>query len=77
MEDYGYVKIKLNTLIKERDISKNKLCHLAQMERSQINRYCNGTVTRLDTAVLCRLCHVLNCSLSDLIEYVPNNDDQC
>ncbi|MBQ2900372.1 MAG: helix-turn-helix transcriptional regulator [Agathobacter sp.] len=75
MEDYGHIKIKLNTLIKERNISKNKLCHLAQMERSQINRYCNGTVTRLDTAVLCRICHVLDCSLSDLIEYIPSEKE--
>lgn len=71
MQDYGYIHIKLSELIQERDISKNKLCHLAEMERAQLNRFCDGTITRLDTAVLCRLCKALDCSLSDLLEYVP------
>lgn len=76
MEDYGYIHIKLESLIKERNLSRNKLSHLAQMERSQINKYCKNEITRLDTAVLCRLCTVLNCSLSDLIEFIPPQNSQ-
>lgn len=49
-EDYGYIKIKLEDLIKENEISKNKLAHRAELQRTQLNQYCNGTVTRLDTA---------------------------
>ena len=30
-----------------------------------------GTVTRLDTAVLARLCYALDCKIEDLLEYVP------
>lgn len=71
MEDFGYIKIKLDNLIKSKNISKNKLSHLAQMERSQINKYCRNEVTRLDTAVLARLCTALDCELSDLLEFVP------
>lgn len=71
MEEYGYIKIKLNELLKEKDISKNKLSHKAEMQRSQINQYCKGEITRLDTAVLARLCTALNCELSDLLEFVP------
>ena len=56
MEDknYGYVKIKLAKLIKDRKISKNKLSHRAEMQRSQINHYCNEEITRLDTRSLIR-----------------------
>ena len=35
--DYGYIKIKLDELLKERGISKNKLAHRAEMQRTQIN----------------------------------------
>ena len=49
-ENYGYIKIKLDDLIKERGISKNKLSHKAEMQRTQINQDCNGEITRLDTA---------------------------
>lgn len=70
-KDYGYIKIKLAELIKEKGISKNKLSHRAEMQRTQINQYCNGEVTRLDTAVLARICAVLECKIEDLLEFVP------
>ena len=70
-EDYGYIKIKLEDLIKENEISKNKLAHRAELQRTQLNQYCNGTVTRLDTAVLARICNALDCKVEDLLEYVP------
>ena len=41
------------------------------MQRTQLNQYCNNQVTRLDTAVLSRLCYALGCKLDDLIEYIP------
>ena len=69
--DYGYIRIKLNELIHQQGISKNKLAHRAEMQRTQLNQYCNNQVTRLDTAVLARLCHALDCKIDDLIEYVP------
>lgn len=71
MEEYGYIKIKLNEVLKEKNISKNKLSHKAEMQRTQINQYCNNEITRLDTAVLARLCTALDCSISDLLEFVP------
>ena len=74
MEEYGTVRIKLNELIAQAGISKNKLSHKAEMQRSQINNYCNNRITRLDINVLARICTVLNCSISDLLEFVPPQD---
>lgn len=71
MSEYGTIKIKLDNLIKESGMSKNKLCHKAEMQRTQLNNYCNNEVTRLDTDVLARLCTVLNCKIEDLIEFIP------
>ena len=77
MEEYGKIIIKLDKLIKESGMSKNKLSHKAEMQRSQINNYCNNNITRLDTDVLARICSVMNCSIGDLLEFVPceKNDD--
>lgn len=72
MEQYGTIKINLDKLIKETGISKNKLSHRAEMQRTQINNYCNNTITRLDTDVLARLCTVLNCEIGDLLEFIPH-----
>lgn len=74
MEEYGTVRIKLNELIAQAGISKNKLSHKAEMQRSQINNYCNNRITRLDIDVLARICTVLNCSISDLLEFVSPQD---
>lgn len=73
MEEHGTIIIHLDKLIKDAGISKNKLIHRAEMQRTQINNYCNNKVTRLDTDVLARLCTVLHCELSDLLEYIPPN----
>ena len=49
----------------------NMLSHQAEMQRTQINNYCRNQITRLDIDVLARLCTVLNCEISDLLEFVP------
>lgn len=74
-QDYGYIKIKLAELIEKNGISKNKLAHRAEMQRTQINQYCNNEVTRLDTAVLARICSTLDCKIEDLLEFVPAKRD--
>ncbi len=71
MENYGKIVIKLDELIKKSGISKNKLSHRAEMQRTQLNNYCNNKITRLDTDVLARICSVLDCKIEDLLEFVP------
>lgn len=71
MEKYGTVRIKLAQMIEDRGISKNKLSQRAEMQRTQLNHYCNNTISRLDIDVLGRLCSVLECEISDLLEFVP------
>ena len=75
MEQYGTIRIKLDELIQKSGISKNKLSHRAEMQRSQINHYCNNTVTRLDVDVLARLCSALDCGIGELLEYVAPREE--
>ncbi|MBO7341072.1 MAG: helix-turn-helix transcriptional regulator [Clostridia bacterium] len=71
MNEYGSIKIKLEELIQKAGISKNKLSHKAEMQRTQINNYCKNKITRLDTDVLARICSVLECKIEDVLEFVP------
>lgn len=68
----GCIKIHLKELLEEAGLSKNKFCQRAEMQRSQLNGYLNGTITRLDVDVLIRICDTLGCSISDLLEYEPH-----
>lgn len=49
MEDlnYGNIRIKLDEMIEKQGISKNKLAHRAEMQRTQLNQYCKGTITSI------------------------------
>lgn len=71
MHEFGTIHIKLSELIEKNNISKNKLGQRAELQHAQINNYCNNKITRLDTDVLARICTVLNCEISDLLEFIP------
>lgn len=71
--DYGHIQIKLDSLMKAQNISINKLAFRAEMQRTQLKAYIKGDIQRLDMDVLSRLCYALECTLDDLIEYVPPN----
>ena len=72
MKRFGTVRINLAQIIEEKGISKNKLSQRAEMQRTQLNNYCNNRISRLDIDVLARLCTVLECDISDLLEFVPS-----
>lgn len=74
--NYGKIKINLDRLLEEKGISKRKLSFWAEMERKQINALCNNTIQRLDLNILARLCNILDCSVSDILEYIPNTTKQ-
>lgn len=70
-QDYGHVAVRLAELIEEKGISKNKLLHRAELERTQLNQYCNGKIIRVDLSVLARICNALDCKIEDILEYIP------
>ena len=73
--NYGRINIKLNSILQTQNISINKLAFRAELQRSQVRGYCKNTIQRLDTAVLARLCYALDCDITDLIEYIPPEND--
>ena len=75
--DYGKVRLNLQEIMKEQNISINKLAFRSEMQRTQLKQYIKNNVQRVDISVLARLCYALECSLSDLMEYIPpNNNDK-
>ena len=72
--EFGTVKIHLEEVMKKSNISINKLSFRAEMQRTQLKKYCKNEVQRLDIAVLSRLCYALECDLHDLIEYIPPDE---
>ena len=71
MKSYGTIRIHLEELIRERGLSKNKFSQRAELQRTQLNNYCNNEVARMDIDVLARMCTVLECEIGELLEFIP------
>ena len=67
--DYGKLTMRIEPLLKEKGISKNKVCKDLDIPRPNFNRYCRNEFQRIDAALICKLCWYLKVDISELIEY--------
>ena len=75
-DGYGDIKIHLAEIFEEKNISLNQLSFRTEMQRTQLRNYRDNKIQRLDIDILKRLCYVLECNLTDLIEYIPPEETQ-
>lgn len=68
-KDLGNIKIKLNDIMEDRKISTYELSTKANIRFQTIKMLRENTAKRIDFEVLKKLCFVLNCTVSDIIEY--------
>ena len=69
--DFGEVRLTVKEVIEKRNISKTKVTQRAFLQSHQLNNYYFRRIQRPDLAVLARLCYVLDCTIPDLLVYVP------
>lgn len=62
------IYIDLENVLKEKQISKNKVCEACKLQRTQLNNYCKNKVSRIDLAILGRLCDYLGCTPNDILK---------
>lgn len=65
----GEYQFKLEQLLYDKNISKNKLMRDTDTDFKVIQRIAKGTITKVDIYVLAKLCDYLNCKLTDIIDY--------
>ena len=63
-----HVYIDLERLLKEKNVSKNKVYEACKLQRTQLNNYCKNKVSRIDLAILARLCEFLDCTPNDILK---------
>lgn len=69
ISSYGKVTIHLKELMEARGITRYRLAKLADTRFEVVEKWCSGTVERIDADVLARFCYILNCSIEDIIRY--------
>ena len=68
LRNYGKIKIDIKTIMDKKNITRNKLSVLTGATYNVINRYYNNDISRVDLDVLARICYVLECNVSDVLE---------
>lgn len=71
----GVYLFKLEDLLKDRKISINKLMRDTNTDFKVLKRIITGELVRFDIFVIARLCDYLECTITDIIEYIPNKID--
>lgn len=69
--EYGKLVFHIEEILKEKGISKNKICKALDIPRTNFNRYCNSQFQRIDAQLVCKLCSYLEVEIGELIEYIP------
>ena len=69
ISSYGHISIHLKELMETRGITRYRLAKLAGTRFEVVEKWCTGTVERIDTDVLARFCYILKCDVSDIIHY--------
>ena len=69
LSSYEKISIHLKDLIEERGITRYRLAKLADTRFEVVEKWCSGTVERIDSDVLARFCYILDCKITDIIKY--------
>lgn len=70
----GVYLFKLRDLLEDKHISINRLMKDTDTDFKVLKRLLTGELVRIDIFVIARLCDYLNCSITDIIEYIPRNE---
>lgn len=69
INSYGRITIHLKELMEEKNITRYRMAKLADTRFEVVDKWCSGTVERIDSDVLARFCYILNCKITDIIQY--------
>ena len=74
---YGHIRLKLSKIMDEKNVTRNRLKNLVDGNYAVITRYYKGeNIQMVDLDLLARICCVLHCQVSDLLEYVPESMEE-
>ena len=68
---HGEVYLRIEEVLREKGISKNKICKDLNIPRYTFNRFCKNELQFLDTDFISRLCCYLQIGVQDLFVYLP------
>ena len=68
------VRLTIDKYLREHGITRYELAKRTEVKFQTIDRYYKNRVVRYDSYILDRICAALDCSLSDVIDYVREDE---
>ncbi len=68
------VRLTIDKMLKDRGITRYELAKRTEIKFQTIDRYYKNRVIRYDSYILDRICAVLECNVSDIMEYVKDEE---
>ena len=70
------IKFKVKVMLAIREMTQKQLAEKTGIRPPTISAICTGTIKHLPVDALDKICFVLNCQPSDLMEYIPEGEVQ-
>lgn len=70
------IRIKLSEVLGRKKMTRKKLAELANVRPNTIGDIYNEKVRKIDLDTLDRICAVLKCNISDLLQYQDENGEK-
>lgn len=67
--EFGTIRVNLDKIMKERNISTYELSKQSNIKHQSIQSLRENTATRIDFVVLAKICYVLDIKVEDILEY--------
>ena len=68
------IRLTIDKYLNEHGITRYELAKQTDIKFQTIDRYYKNRVIRYDSYILDRICVALGCTISDIIEYVKDED---
>lgn len=72
--NYGRIELHLKEILEAQGITRYRLAKNIDTGFTVVDKWCQGQVEKLDLDILARICYVLGCEVSELLEYHAAED---
>ena len=69
------VRLTIDKMLEKRGITRYEWAKRTEIKFQTIDRYYKNRVTRYDSYILDRICSVLQCDISDIMEYKKDKEN--
>ncbi len=69
------IEFKIHLQMAKKRLTQKEVANLAGIHPAIMSKYYHGTITRINPDQLNAFCKIFDCKIEDLIEYVPDKED--